>query len=59
MVEYDYVKTKRADVQQFKENQLPAIKFVLERYFGLPDGITPTGELGRSRPSARRLTRGR
>lgn len=29
MVEYDYVKTRREDVQQFKESQLPAIKFVL------------------------------
>lgn len=29
MIEYDYVKTKREDVQQFKESQLPAIKFVL------------------------------
>ncbi len=29
MVEYDYVKTKREDVQQFKESQLPAIRRVL------------------------------
>ncbi len=30
MVEYDYVKTRREDVQEFKESQLPAIKFVLK-----------------------------
>ena len=29
MVEYDYVKTKREDVQQFKESQLPAIRKVI------------------------------
>lgn len=29
MVEYDYVKTKREDVQQFKESQLPAIRKVM------------------------------
>lgn len=29
MVKYDYVKTKREDVAQFKESQLPAIKFCL------------------------------
>ena len=29
MVKYDYVKTRREDVMQYKENQLPAIKFVL------------------------------
>ena len=29
MVEYDYVRTKREDVQQFKESQLPAIRRVL------------------------------
>jgi len=29
MVEYDYVKTKREDVQQFKESQLPAIRKVV------------------------------
>ena len=29
MVEYDYVKTKRKDVRQFKESQLPAIRRVL------------------------------
>ncbi|TDG15152.1 nitroreductase family deazaflavin-dependent oxidoreductase [Seongchinamella unica] len=29
MVKYDYVKTRREDVTQYKENQLPAIKAVL------------------------------
>lgn len=29
MVEYDYVKTRREDVKQYKEEQLPAIKAVL------------------------------
>ena len=29
MVKYDYVKTRREDVMQYKENQLPAIKMVL------------------------------
>jgi deazaflavin-dependent oxidoreductase (nitroreductase family) len=29
MVEYDYVKTKREDVRQFKDSQLPAIRRVL------------------------------
>lgn len=29
MVKYDYVKTRREDVMQYKENQLPAIKLVL------------------------------
>ena len=29
MVKYDYVKTKREDVQQFKESQLPAIRKVM------------------------------
>ena len=29
MAKYDYVKTRREDVQQFKESQIPAAKFVL------------------------------
>ena len=30
MVKYDYVKTRREDVMQYKESQLPAIKLVLK-----------------------------
>ena len=29
MVKYDYVKTNREDIMQYKENQLPAIKLII------------------------------
>ena len=39
MVKYDYVKTRREDVMAFKENQLPAIRFVMRWATKLQVGV--------------------
>ncbi len=39
MVEYDYVKTKREDVAEIKESQLPAIRFVMRWASKLQVGV--------------------